>query len=320
MSKFIDATPYNHREAFANLAPSEIIAPSHPIFALQGEETIVYDKRSHPVSRQRLLYAITNHIITEFDKKTLCQIALFTDGITTKMLSEILVLKGDAPNEKVRDLVNKSVYRLWNYGLIDTLRFVAGNEKASNTRLLMLAPSGWQLVRSWGGSIGGYYNALNIATRNVAEHKRYAASAQVVTAWLKHIPCASFVMRPTVKDYVVQQSDAIVRPSALINVGNVDACESIFVETVRRTENNADELLQKLYRYNLVLSYMEKTPALLIVGEDEAHTRILHDYLVAHGANMDNIAAYTHDLAIAGDFWNAFYTFESGNRIQLHIA
>ena len=217
--------------------------------------------------------------------------------------------------------MNKSIQRLFNYGLVDSLRFFGSESgKASNTRLITLTPSGYHLVRSWGLPTG-YFDALGIATRGVAQHKRNVSTAQVVVSWLKNTPsCTSFALRQTVKDYVTQSADAIVRPSAIINVETAGGEESIFVETVRRTEGNAEELLKKLARYNAVISYMENKPELLIVGEDEAHTRELYDYLVANGADMGRVTAFTHDLAIAGDFRSAFYTFSKDQRIQLYIA
>lgn len=325
ITNYTDATLYHNRGAFATLAVSEIIPPSYPIFALHksGDETIVFDERKYSCkNQQRLIDALHTGIITELDKQVICLVGTFSNVcITTKILSELLVLIGYTPNDKIRATVDKSVHRLWSYGLIDSFHFKALDvDKMCATRILTLTPNGFRLLKTWGVT-GFYYNAIDISGRSVADHKRNCATAQAVVCWLKHVPSISFSFRKTIKDYVENDKEAIVRPSATIVAGNAESAETIYIETVRRTENNADDLLQKLHRYNLVFSYMGVTPALVIVGEDELHTRELYDYLVAHGANKNNIAAYTHDLAICGgDFWSAFYTYEGDKRIQLHIA
>lgn len=314
---YIDATPYVHRDAFDKLAPTEIIkSPRYPIFAVRNNDSFLYDQRKYLVNNGRLLYALANNIITSFDKKLLALVATFTDGITSKMLSELLLLKGEISGEKVRSIVNKSVYRLWNYGLLESIRFTDKDGRLSNTRLLILSPTGFRMSRSWDFTTGRFYSALEISTRCVGDHKRNAASAQFLVSCLKHINnCTSFALRQVVRGDL-QQSDAAVRPSAIITAGD----ETIFVETVRRTEQHEKVLLEKINRYNLVFAGMSKLPTLIILGEDEDHTRDLHDYLVSHNANIHNIAAYTHDLAIVGsDFESAFYTYAGGDRIQLHL-
>ena len=324
ITNYTDATLYHNRGAFANLAVSEIIPPSYPIFALHksGNETIVYDERKYSCkNQQRLIDALNTGIINDFDQKLLGLVGTFSSlGITTKILSELLVLMGCSPNDKIRTTVDKSVHRLWSYGLIDSFHFKALDvDKICSTRILTLTPNGFRLLKTWGVT-GFYYNAIDIAGQSVAEHKRNCATAQAVVCWLKHVPSISFSFRKTIKDYVENDKGAIVRPSATIVAGNSESAETIYIETVRRTENNAEELFQKLHRYNLVFSYMGVTPALVIVGEDELHTKQLFDYLASHNANIDSLV-FTHDLAICGgDFWSAFYTYEGDKRIQLHIA
>lgn len=323
ITNYTDATLYRNRSAFAALTPGEIIAPSYAIFALHksGDETIVYDERKYSCkNQQRLIDALNMGIITELDKQVLSLIGTFTNvSITAKMLSDLLVLMGYTPNDKIRATVDKSVQRLFSYGLINSFHFKALDvDKMCVTRILTLAPNGFRLLKTWGVT-GFYYNAIDIAGRNVAEHKKFCSTAQTVVCWLKHMPCVSFSFRKTIKDYVDKDKNAIVRPSATIVAGNAESAETIYIETVRRTENNAEDLLQKLHRYNLVFSYMGVTPALVIVGEDELHTKQLFDYLASHNAKKDSLV-FTHDLAICGDFWSAFYTFEDEKRIQLHIA
>ena len=324
ITNYTDATLYHNRGAFATLAVSEIIPPSYPIFALHksGDETIVFDERKYYCkNQQRLIDALHTGIITELDKTVLCLIGTFSNvGITTKILSELLILMG-YEKEKIRASVDKSVHRLFSFALIDSFHFKAIDvDKICFTRILTLTPNGFRLLKTWGVT-GFYYNAIDLAGQSVAEHKKFCSTAQTVVCWLKHMPCVSFSFRKTIKDYVDKDKNAIVRPSATIVAGNAESAETIYIETVRRTENNAEELLQKLHRYNLVFFYMEVAPALVIVGEDESHTRELFDYLAARNANVDNLV-FTHDLAIAGDFWNSFYTYDKAdkNRIQLHIA
>ena len=323
ITNYTDATLYHNRGAFAALAVSEIIPPSYPIFALHksGDETIVYDERKYSCkNQQRLIDALNMDIITELDKQVLSLVGTFSNVcITTKILSELLVLMGYTPNDKIRATVDKSVHRLFSYGLLNSFHFKALDvDKMCATRILTITPNGFRLLKTWGVT-GFYYNAIDIAGRSVAEHKKLCSTAQTVACWLKHMPCVCFNFRKTIKDYVENDKEAIVRPSATIVAGNTEKSETIYVETVRRTENNAEDLLQKLRRYNLVFSYMKAIPALVVVGEDELHTRELFSYLVSHNANIDNLV-FTHDLAIAGDFWSAFYTFEGEKRIQLHIA
>ena len=321
-TNYTDATLYHNRSAFATLATGEIIAPSYPIFALHkgGDETIVFDERKYSSqNQQRLILALNTGIITELDKQVLCLVGTFANVcITTKILSELLVLMG-YENERIRASVDKAVYRLFSYGLIDSFHFKALDvDKMCATRILTLTPNGFRLLKTWGVT-GFYYNAIDVAGRSVAEHKRNCATAQAVVCWLKHVPSVSFSFRKTIKDYVDKDKNAIVRPSATIVAGNAESSETIYVETVRRTETNAEDLLQKLHRYNLVFSYRGVVPALVIVGEDELHTRELFNYLESHNAKMDSLV-YTHDLAMCGDFWSAFYTYEGDKRIQLHIA
>ncbi len=323
ITDFTNATIYSHRgEAFANLVSTEIIPPSFPIFAIHkgGAETIVFDKRKYShTSYQRLIDALNSGIITEFDKKTLCLIGTVTGGITAKMISELFVLLGYT-DENIRASTDKSIRRLWSYGLIDSFHFKAIDlDKACATRILILTPNGFHILKSW-GITGFYYNAIDIAGRSVAVHKRNCATAQAVVAWLKHIDSFSFSFGKTIKEYVEKNKEAIVRPSATIVTGNAENPETIHFETVRRTENSFEELLNKLYRYNLVFSYMEKIPTLIIIGEDEYHTKEIFEYLATHNANTEDLV-FSHDLALAGnDFRSAFYAFENNNRIQLHIA
>ena len=226
ITNYTDATLYHNRSAFANLAPNELIAPSYPIFALHrsGDETIVFDERKYSCkNQQRLIDALHTGIITEFDKTVLCLVGTFSNvGITTKILSELLILMG-YDKEKIRASVDKSVHRLFSFALIDSFHFKAIDvDKICSTCILTLTPNGFRLLKTWGVT-GFYYNAIDIAGRSVAEHKKFCSTAQTVACWLKHMPCVCFNFRKTIKDYVENDKDAIVRPSATIVAGNSES-------------------------------------------------------------------------------------------------
>lgn len=320
---FTNGCLYTERNAFNRLVPGEIMNPENTIFALNDcEESVVFDKRKYPVSPQALFGALNDGTINDFDKKILFIIATFsTVAVTTRIISELLVLMGDAPDGKIRETVDRSVKRLWKYGLVDSFKFQASDpEKFCGTRMFTITPNAFKLVKNYGLK-NFYYDPIDIASRSVAENKRSCAAAQTVVSFIKHLPVQSFLFKKIIFNTSGKGKKSKVRPSAEMTVGTGENAEKMYVESVRRINNDGKTLLEKLARYNLIFSSMEGTcPTLIIVGEDEEHTRKLAEYLIANRALSDNLV-FTNDLAVISDFHDAFYTYgDDGKRIKLYVA
>ncbi len=317
IKNYTDGTLYKNREAFSSEEFRSInVAPSYPIFAARADDEFRFDaKLPYQLNQNRLFDAINKGIITEKDKIILSLIATFSPlAITTKMVSELLLLIGayqDSPS-KLRSRVDSSVKRLFGYGLIDFGKFYTkDSDRFCTTRFITLAPYGYRLVKGMGLS-GFYYNGFNISTRTPAEVKRLVSTAQVVVEWLKHYETLSFTLRKMV-EYSKICKDAYVKPCAAITVGTAELPATIYLESIRRTPES--NFIDKLKRYELVFQCMEKREQIVLIAEDFEHSKEIYDTLVENGVNTDNLI-FTHDLLIADDFHNAFYSFENGEKVS----
>lgn len=324
ITDYTDGSLYFNRRPIRQQEVSENAVPSYPIFAMaKGEETIVYDVRkfSH-LSQQRLIDGLNSGIITNEDKIILSLIATFSAvAITTKMVTELLTLMGNTSDD-LRKKVDSSVHRLWRYALVDFYHYKdIESEKQCFTRMIALTPTGFRVVKSMGLQTF-FYNAIEFSSRTVAEHKRNAAGAQCLVAWIQHFPLQSFSLRRNV-NFLDENKEAIVRPTVTIVAGEGDRTETLYLEAVRRNAGYEVELLNKMRRYELVSYYMEQAhndkPTIIIVAEDQEHSRDIFEYLTAGGIKAEELV-FTHDLKVASDqFYTAFYCYNEGGMVPLQL-
>ena len=314
ITNFTNGEIYKNRSAFnVQTTPfTDNTKKPFPVFSVMSmEETVVFDKRKYSFSEDYLFYALTQDIVTDIDKNILYLIATFFEGITTKMLADLLVLLGLAEVETAQKITQKSVSRLGKYGLIDAFRYQLPDKSVNPTamRVFILTPRGARLVKSTGIQ-NVFFNAMELSERESCTHKKNCATAQAVIAFLKHMSIESFSFEKIRRE--AENCGVLVKPSAEIVLKSDIGSETLFFQTVRRTPWQPKTSIQKLGKFERYSEYVtDILHSWVFIGEDEEHTRSLYLAFCEAGfpdSFLEKII-FTHDLNLYGNFKNAFYSY-----------